>query len=281
MSPVAYGLVLFSALLHAGWNAVLRGGDDRTWAAGWMGIATFAVAAPLLPFVPIPAAAAWPSIAFSSGLHVIYMELLMIAYRKGELSTAYPIARGTSPVLVTLGAWLLVREVPSPFAIAGVFIVSAGILSIALERGHFDRLNIDRGTLIASLLTGVTIACYTVSDGIGVRTAGNALSYNVWIFSIYGLLMTLVFIARRGTKALKGEPRRVGLAVGGGIVSVVAYALVTMAMQHGAMGQVSALRETSVVFAALIGRFFLGESLQARRLAACFAVAAGAVLLAH
>ncbi|WP_025225559.1 EamA family transporter [Fimbriimonas ginsengisoli] len=276
MPPAVYALVLFSAVLHAGWNAALRGGADRQWAAGWMALATFAVALPALPFLPLPSAACLPYLLFSSVLHCVYMWLLVEAYRHGDLGVAYPIARGSSPILVTLGALIVVREIPSPIALVGIGLVSLGILAIAHDRGR-----VDRRTVLVSLATGAAIACYTVSDGLGVRSAGNGLSYNAWLSVSYGLTLSLIFTYRKGVGGWRGEPRQIWLAVGGGVVSVVAYTLVTLAMRDGAMGLVSALRETSVLFAALIGRYVLGEELRFRRFAACAAVALGAVLLAR
>lgn len=283
MSGLGYALVIFSAILHAGWNAVLRGGQDRAWSAGWMAIATCLFSLPWLPFVGVPAAAAWPYLLISAVLHNVYLELLVVAYRTGDLSAAYPIARGSSPVLVCLGAWLAAGETLSPLNAAGVLLVSGGILSIARDRGR-----IDRQTLLASLATGVCIATYTVLDGLGVRHTSLPFAYNAWQFVIYGGMMGARFLYRLGWRAAvapTGDPiqnrKFIAAACAGGVVSVCAYALVTIAMQHSQLGLVSALRETSVVFAALIGRFILREPLPFRRAVACVAIAAGAVFLAR
>lgn len=277
MTPVGIGLVLFAALLHAAWNAALRGGEDRAWSAGWMCVATFAVSAPWIPFVGLPADGAWPYLLASAVLHLVYFELLVVVYRSGDLSAAYPIARGSSPLLVCLGGWAIAREAMPWPSVLGVLLVSGGILAIAR-----DQMKLHRGTLLASLATGACIAGYTLMDGLGVRQAGDPMAYNASLFAIYGGVLALRFAVRYREAAIpEGGAKRVALAFAGGVVSVIAYALVTLAMRHGTMGLVSALRETSVVFAALIGKFVLSERLLPRRLAACATIAIGALLLAH
>jgi len=238
-----------------------------------MGAATLVATIPFLFFVSLPNRASLPMLVLSALLQVAYVQCLAFAYRKGELGTAYPIARGTSPLLVTLGAWFLAKETPAPRTLLGIGVVCVGILALAS-----DRRRVDRTTVLASLATGCFIAAYTVTDGIGIRLAGDSLAYNVWLFAAFGLGMTLTAFAQRGIQGWKGEPRRILTACAGGMMSMVAYGLVVTAMRQGAMGHVSALRETSVVLAVLIGRFFLGEPLSPRRVGACLAVAAGVLL---
>jgi len=162
-------LVLFAALLHASWNALLKGGNDGFWAMTVMGIATSLVCAAVAFFLPLPAPASWPYIAASALLHVGYNAFLVRAYRNGDFGSAYPIARGSSPLLVTLGAAIAVGEWPAPLGILGIILVSGGIISLAFR----DRRLPEAGILYA-LGTGIFIAAYSVTDGMGGRLSGNA-----------------------------------------------------------------------------------------------------------
>lgn len=272
------GFVLLAALLHASWNAMLHGNGDRLLSMTWMSIAIAAVSTVVILLAPWPARAAWPYIVTSGLVHIVYNVTLVRSYRRNDLAQAYPIARGSSPLLVTLGAALFAHEAISPLHAFGIAMISGGIIAIALERRH-----VSRAGALAALTTGVTIALYTVIDGIGVRlSGGEALAYTAWMFLFYWL-MPVLFIATRGFAALwapvRVAPMAIGSSLAGGLVSIAAYGIVIWALQSGAMGSVSALRETSVVFAVLIGRMFLRETVSGRRWLACVIVAGGAVCL--
>jgi drug/metabolite transporter (DMT)-like permease len=267
------GFVLLAALLHATWNAMLHGNEDRFLSMTWMSICIAIVSITALPFLPLPHAGAWPCIVASGLVHIVYNMALVRAYRSGDLGETYPIARGSSPMLVALGAALFAREYPGVLPIVGIALVSAGIISLALQRG-----NVSRKGAFAAFVTGATIAVYTVIDGIGVRASGSAVSYTAWMFAFYALMLPL-FISMRGAQALRAPVPVIVQNAAGGLVSIAAYGIVIWAMQFGAMGAVSALRETSVVFAALIGRMFLSERLSARRLISCCVIALGAVCI--
>ena len=267
------GFVLFAALLHATWNAVLHGNQDRFRSMTWMSLGMAVLSIIAIPFLPIPNPSAWPYIIASGIVHIGYNISLVRAYRTGELGVAYPISRGSSPLLVALGAALFARERLAPVHVFGVLFVSFGIISLSLQRGQVSR----KGTIWA-LITGSTIAAYTVIDGIGVRLSGHAASYAAWMFSFY-VLMPVLFIQRRGATELGAPLRDISGSIGGGVLAVAAYGIVIWAMQSSAMGSVSALRETSVLFAALIGRIFLGEQLTYGRIGSCVAIALGAICL--
>ncbi|WP_250503852.1 DMT family transporter [Caballeronia sp. AZ7_KS35] len=272
------GVVLLAAVLHASWNAMLHGNRDRFFSMTWMSIAIGAVSAIVVFYLPMPAKAAWPYIVASGLVHIVYNVSLVRSYRRGDLAQAYPIARGSSPMLVTLGAAIFAHEAIGPLHALGIVLISGGIIALALQGGRVSRAGV-----LAALTTGVTIAIYTVIDGIGVRLSdGEALTYTAWMFMFYWF-MPMIFVAKRGPAALwtpvKRAPMAVGSSLAGGLVSIAAYGIVIWAMQSGAMGTVSALRETSVVFAALIGRVFLQEAVSARRWLACVVVAVGAVCL--
>ncbi|MFL9965198.1 DMT family transporter [Paraburkholderia sediminicola] len=272
------GIVLLAALLHASWNAMLHGNRDRFLSMTWMSIAIATVSTLVILFTPWPADAAWPYIIASGLVHIVYNVTLVQSYRRNDLGQAYPIARGSSPLLVTLGAALFAHEAIGPLHALGILMISGGIIAIALEGSR-----VSRAGALAALTTGATIAVYTVIDGIGVRLSdGQALAYTAWMFLFYWL-MPVLFVATRGLRALWVPVRTVPMAIGsslvGGLVSIAAYGIVIWALQSGAMGTVSALRETSVVFAVLIGRMFLRETVSEKRWLACVVVAVGAVCL--
>jgi drug/metabolite transporter (DMT)-like permease len=271
-------LVLSTAVFHAGWNAVLRHGSDRLWTSALIAFGGAAIAIAGLPFLPLPAGASVPFLLASFCLHTAYRVMLIFAYRWGELGAVYPIARGTAPLLVTAGAALFAGEYPSAPAFAAIAVVSFGI--IALSRNNLATATPPRALVIAAS-TGLVIAGYSVVDGMGARLAGSAFAYTFWLEAMESLPWPIILLARRGTlrgsAAAQGDGWRALLA---GAISVVGYALVVWAMTQGALGIVSALRETSVVFAALIGWLVLGERLTWHRLAACAVIAAGIVALA-
>ena len=277
MFSLTGGVVLLAALLHASWNAMLHGNRDRFLSMTWMSIAIAGVATFIVVSAPLPDRAAWPYLVASGLVHIFYNVSLVRSYRRNDLALAYPIARGSSPLLVTLGAALFAHETISPLHILGIAMISGGIVAIALGR------HVSRAGALAALTTGATIAVYTVIDGIGVRLSdGQALSYTAWMFLSYWL-MPVLFVAARGFaplwSSMRADPLSVGSSLVGGLVSIAAYGIVIWALESGGMGTVSALRETSVVFAVLIGRVFLRESVSATRWLACVVVATGAVCL--
>jgi drug/metabolite transporter (DMT)-like permease len=277
MSGWVVALVLSTAILHAGWNAVLRHGRDGLWSFTLIAAGAAVLSALCLPFLPLPDRSCLPFLAAAFVLHGLYSVLLIFGYRWGELGAVYPIARGTAPLLVTAGAALFAGERLSLPTLAAIAVISLGI--IALSRDNLASAVPPRAVAVA-MATGIVIASYSVIDGMGARVAGNAASYAFWLAVLDFLPWPLVLLARRGSLrsrlAASGDGWR---AFAGGAVSIIAYALVLWAMTLGALGVVSALRETSVVFAALIGWFFLGERLTVQRLAACGVIATGIVAL--
>jgi drug/metabolite transporter (DMT)-like permease len=276
MSPAVVGLVLFAAALHAAWNAVLRGGADRLWSVTIMSFATTVVAIPLAVVLPLPASPSWPYLLLSSCLQVGYSVFLVYAYGQGELGRVYPIVRGSVPLLVTLGGFLFAGQHPSAVSLLGVVLVALGIMSLALGRRRATAKSV-----VLAFITGLFVASYVTADGIGVRVAGDPWAYAAWIFLIYGALMPTTFMAVRGRLALEVLSAETLKALAGGVISLIAYVAVILALALGPIGPISALRETSVIFAVLIGRIFLGEALTMRRLAACAVIAFGASCLGY
>ena len=274
MSPFVLACVMCAAILHAGWNAVLRGGGDRLWSMTLMMVAVTCVTATAAMFVPWPNAASWPYVIASAVIHTGYNLSLVRTYRVGDLGQTYPISRGSSPVLVALGAMIFAHEAINIVSALGILLVSLGIISLA-----FQGKGLTADFLPTALTTGVLIGAYTVVDGIGVRLSGSSVAYTNSMFLLWSITMPPIFYAMRGRPPAYTRAQT-AMALTGGLVSLLAYGIVIWAMQDGAMGVVSALRETSVVYAAIIGRVFLKERLSARRITSCLAIAMGAACLA-
>jgi len=275
MSPFVIGLALFAAVLHASWNAVLRSGADRFWSITVMSFATTIIAIPFALFLPLPLRESWPYLAISSCLQVGYSVFLIFAYRYGELGQVYPVIRGSVPLLVTFGGFLTGQHLNTR-TFAGVVLVALGIISLAVGKGRAGA-----EAILLALVTGLFVASYTMVDALGVRHAGYPPAYAVWIFLIYGGLMPMTFLIFRGRLAVDIRSPESWKALAGGAVSLAAYGAMISALALGPVGPVSALRETSVVFATLIGRVFLGEAVTARRAAACVVVAFGAICIGY
>lgn len=277
LSALLIPLVLLAALLHAGWNAFVRASGDRLVVLAGVNIVAMLVGAVLVPFVPLPAPAAWPYILLSVVLHCGYYFYLLKAYDRGELIQVYPLARGSAPLLISIGGMLFAGELLSPLAAAGVLLASVGIISLSFERGPPWRLG--NSAVAPALITSVWIAAYSITDGLGGRLSGNALSYICWLSLLDGWPIALyALVLRRGAVA-SGLAANWRYCIAGGVFSMTAYGLVIYAMTLGAMGLVSALRETSVIMAAMIGVFYLKERLTRVRLAAVVMVAAGVIVM--
>ena len=269
--------VLGAGLLHAGWNALLKaapGGepmlDTASVVAGsciWAAIA--------LPFVSLPDPAAWKFIAGSTVIHFGYYVTLAHAYRTGDLSFAYPLMRGTAPLLVAVLGIVLLHELPSAHAMLGIVLICTGIVSIAFIRRERHPPAAARWAFTNAAI----IAAYTLVDGSGARASGNPIAYVTWLIAIEGLPFVGWILWRGGAPAaayLGGSWRR-GLL--GGVASLGAYGIVLFAMTRAPVAAVAALRETSVLFAAVIGALWLKEGFGAMRLAGAASVAVGIAAL--
>lgn len=269
----AVAAALVAALLHAAWNAGLKAGNDRLLDAALLFAVAGAIGLAILPLAPAMNAEAAVWIALTAVLHLPYVYFLARAYELGELGHVYTIARGLPPLLITLLAAVTVAEVPTLTAVAGIALISAGILTVGMSPGAHTR-----ATVLAAAVA-VSIAFYSISDGIGVRASGSALAYNCWVFVAVGvttLAMAAILRPGRITAYARLNWKRAAI---GGVLSFVSYGLVLWAMTFASIAGVSAFRETSVVFAALIGMLFFGESAGPRRLTGALIVAAGAVVL--
>lgn len=264
---------LVAALLHATWNAVLKSGNDRLLDASLLFVVAGALGILSIQFVAPVDPSAWKWIVATSLLHVPYVWFLARAYELGELSHVYTIARGLPPVMVVTLAATLLGEVPTAMGMLGVVMISLGILAVGMTPGAHAR-----STLLA-IAVAVTITLYTLSDGIGVRTSGSPMAYTGWIFFGSALTCMAMSFALRGTAVIAYARVYWRRALMGGVLSFISYGLVLWAMTQASIGGISALRETSVVFAALLAMALLGERSSPMRLAGAITVAAGAVVL--
>ena len=276
MESLYVALVLFSALLHASWNALLHQSRDKLWQTGMMAVPCGLAGLAGVLLLPAPAAASWPYIGASALLELGYSLALIRAYRSGDFGRVYPVARGMSPLLVTLGAWAFGGERPGLVVAGGILMVSAGIVSLAYRRRGLAA----SGGMGAAVLTGCFIASYTVVDGIGVRLAGDPFAYIAWVYLLFNLpLLALVLRAGGDPRPRLADRRAVLTGMLGGVVSLCAYGLVISALRVLPMGQVSALRELSSLFGVLLGWLWLGERPTPLRVAACALMVGGVLML--
>ena len=274
MSTEVLVVVLLSALLHAGWNAMVRASGDKLMASLLVACGAAALALPLLPWLPLPAAASLPFLLASAAIHVAYFLLVARAYRDADLGLAYPLMRGTAPLLTALAAAAWLGEVPDAVAALGIALVCAGVLALAgAARHHAGRQS---GAILAALANAGVIALYTVIDGQGVRLAGHALAYSAWLFVLTALLLLATALLWRKPAGLRVPAGAARILLLGGTGTLGAYSLVLWAMAQAPIASVAALRETSIVFAALIGTLLLHEPLGRWRLLAVVMVGAGA-----
>jgi drug/metabolite transporter (DMT)-like permease len=268
--------LLAAAAIHAGWNALVKSDMDRFRSIAIIAVFGALGAIALLPFFPAPAPESWPFMAASAAIQVGYCFALVRAYDHGDLASVYPIARGSAPVFVTIGAALFAREIPSTPGLLGIALVSLGIFTLSLGSGRPSAKAIR-----AALITGLFIAGYALVDGIGVRRSGSALGYIVWQAALASSLITLSYVVTR--RALPKMPGgKASFALGtAGILSALAYGVSVWAMSLSAMGAVSAVRETSILFAALFGAVLLKEKLTGPKLAGIGIVTLGVVTLSQ
>lgn len=268
---------MLAAALHAGWNALIKIGLDRYLTVCLIQVGAGLVALSALPFVAVPAVEAWPLIALSVLLHIGYNGFLAHAYTYGDLGQVYPLSRGSSPLIVALLSVTLLHETLSPGQLAGLLALVFGIWLMAIRGVKNAPLNTP--LLITALITASFIAAYSLTDAVGARLNNDALSYAMWLFAINGLVTLIVLIGMRGPKVMRqlGPHWRAGLV--GAMMSLVAYSIVIWAMTLAPVALVTALRESSVLFALLIGRVLLKEPMPAMRVAACVVILLGVVTL--
>jgi len=274
MSAAIFTIILFAALLHAVWNAIVKVAPDKTLSAILVAISGATISALIVPMLPQPAPAAWPFLAISTVLQVGYYALVASAYRAADMSLAYPLMRGLAPLIVAaVTAFALGDHLTAP-AWIGVVLVSVGVVATALgARGSGN----GRGALFA-IGNAVVIAAYTISDGLGVRASNAPVAYTMWLMILTALpLIVWVIVFRRDFP--RYARRYAGLGFVGGLATLTSYGLALWAMTLAPVAVVAALRETSILFGTAIAALVLKERVTPARLAAIGLIAAGAVAL--
>lgn len=278
MTVTVFLAVLAAALMHAVWNALIKVRLDRFASIQLMTLGMGVAALPTLPFVAVPDGAVWPWIVASTALHTGYRLFLVKAYESGDLSLAYPLARGAAPLLTTLGGILLVNEVPGPLSILGILLLSSGTLLMSF-RGGASMSGVDRRAVGFALVTSLFVAGYTLTDGSGARTASTASSYAAWLFVTDGLWTLVLCLWLRGRAAVSTMLPEWKTGIVTGALAAGAYWIAMWAMTKAPIASVAALRETSILFAMTISVFALREKLTAWRIAAALFIVGGVIAL--
>lgn len=276
---LASGLVLVSAVLHAGANVFIKTSDDGLITRGCMNALACIMALPFLFLVSLPDADLWRLLGISVIIHALYPFFLVKAYRAGDLSAMYPIARGGVPILVTGFAAVTMQIQPGPNALAGIALISVAVASLAFV-GNAAPL---RKRLRASgwaLTTSVIIAAYTVVDATGLRQAENFLVYLFWLFALDGFTVAMLVLLVRHSAVIPHLKQHWKPTLAAGAMGVAAYGLAMLALAIGSVAEIAALRESSIIFAALFGCYFLREPLGRTRIVAAILAVLG-ILVMH
>ena len=274
MSLTTFCIVLLGAALHATWNAIVKGGNDKLLTTALVAGAAALLAMIALPFLPLPAPASWLCIAASTLFQIGYFILLARTYLIADMSQAYPLMRGTAPLIVAIAGVSFLRESLAPLAWLGVLIICAGILGMAVTK----RPGQSRGVSLA-LLNAVVIAGYTMIDGAGVRRSGTPAAYTLWIFLLTGIPLVLWAFVTRKWAFSRYVAMNWHYGIIGGFGTVASYGLALWAMTQAPVTVISALRETSILFGTIISGVVLKERVDRARITAACTIAAGAIAL--
>ena len=270
-------LVLLGACLHATWNALVKSGSDKQLDSTLVALGASVTSIAALPFVPMPALAAWPYIFASVCIHFTYYQLVGAAYKHGDIGLVYPLMRGAAPLIVALSTGLFLGETLTPLMYLGIATISGGVLALAFEaRGGGST---GRAVGVA-LLNALVISLYTYVDGLGARAAGHPIAYTLWICILPPVPLFLFAFATRGTAAvLRHALSSWKRGLFGGAGSVASYGLALYAMTRAPIAAVAALRETSILFALLISVLLLKERASPWRYVAGAVIAAGGLAM--
>ncbi len=278
MTSLVFGAVLFAALCHAGWNALIKGGLDPLATTTLITFGAAAVALVLLPFAGTPDRAAWAWLLASALVHLFYFAGLIESYRTGDLSQVYPIARGAAPLMTASVAVFAVGEQLSVLGWWGIGALVAGVCLLSI-RGGRDLAHFDARSVGFALFTALSICAYSIVDGIGARASGNAIAYSLWLFLGIACLLGPYAFVRSGGAVLKPIAAAWPRGLVGGAMQVFSYTVARGAMTLAPIALVAALRETSVLFGAAIAVVVLKEPLRAMRVAAALVIVIGLVLI--
>ena len=278
MESLVFAAVLFGAACHASWNAVIKVGFDPFSTTVMVAVAAGIVALPFAPLVGVPDPAAWPWVVASILLHLVYFIGLIESYRAGDMGQVYPIARGSAPLLTaTLSAALLGERLSVP-AWGGIVLLVTGVFSLSL-RGGRSFIGLDRRAVGFALFTATTICAYSLVDGVGARVSGNPHAYSVALFTGNAVIMAGYALGRRGGSIIVDMAPFRARGLVGGALQLGSYWIAIWAMTVAPIAIVAALRETSVLFGALIAVVVLKEPLRPVRVAAALVIVAGLALI--
>ncbi|WP_069301536.1 EamA family transporter [Neptunicoccus sediminis] len=276
MSVAVFAAVLFAALLHASWNAIVKFGEDKFQGMVLLSISHGLIGLVMIAVFPAPARESWWLLAGSVLCHLIYKSFLTIAYMRGDLSRVYPIARGTAPMIVLGVSLLILPDVVTGTQVGGILLVGLGIVLMA--KGVFTHGE-ERALIPYALMAAIGTAGYSLFDGMGARASGHASGFVAWLFFLDAFLFTLGGLALRGRAVLPRSGRVWALGMVAGLASVVAYWIAVWAMTVAPIAVVTALREVSVLFAVLIGIFFFKDRADAGKLLAAVVIVLGVIAI--
>lgn len=277
MSLTLISLMLTAAALHAAWNVVVKAAPDQRAEVVLVAQVAALIAGSALPFLPAPAVAAWPYLAASVLIQFLYFQLLGLVYRHGELSYAYPLMRGTAPLLTALAGVIAVGEHLGPGAWLGVLLLSSGVLMLGAD--HLRSRRFGWKVTGSGLLNASVIAGYTIVDGIGIRICAVPWSYIAWLFFLNGVTLSLHTGAHAPRRFLEYAATRWRTGLLCGVCMTASYGVALWAMTRAPLALVAALRETSVLFATVFAAAFLKERFGAARYVAAALVTAGAIAM--
>ncbi|MFG2354505.1 EamA family transporter [Streptomyces sp. NPDC048521] len=279
MTPLVAAAVLLAAVTHAGWNAIAHRITDKLVGFTLISGGGLLIGLAAVPFVAFPAGPAWPFLLTSAAVHIAYYALLMTSFRLGDFGQAYPLARGSAPLVVTVLAAVFAHEVPGAWAMAGIAVSCVGLTGVGLWGLRGGRP--DWAAVGAALATGLTIAAYTVIDGLGVRAAHAPLGYIAWLMAVQGAVIPAYMYARARGDTVRLLRPYAALGLLGAALSVGAYALVLWAQTRAELAPVAALRESSIIVGAAIGALLFKERFGAPRIAAAGLLVVGIGLMLH
>lgn len=279
MTPIIFATVLFAAALHAGWNTLVKSGSDKLVSTTLVAAGGGVIGLIALPFAPMIETAAIPYLVASAIIHVGYFTMIGLLYRNADLSIAYPVTRGSAPLLTTGLAAFVLHEIPTGLSLVGAVSLSFGILWLATD--GIRKGGIDRKTLLFAVMNGGIIALYTIVDGTGGRLSGHSVSYNIWLEFLDGVLFVPAALYVRGKPLGRELIRQWTTALLGGGAAFASYGIAIWAMTYAPIGQIAAVRESSVLFATVFGAVFLNEKFGRPRYIAAVFVAAGLAALRY
>jgi len=275
MTLTVFLAVMAAAFLHAGWNGIVKTGLSKQTSMFLLSVGHALIGLCVVPFFPLPDPEVWPWLLASGAIHMAYQMLLAYAYEQGDLSRVYPIARGAAPLVVLIISFLFLPDTLEGGELWGILVLGAGIVVMAsgvLTNGESRRL------LPFALGSALATAGYTLADGLGARVSGEPVAYVGWLMVLSAVFFTPAVIALKGASVLRASPKAWGLGMLAAAASFGAYAIAVWAMTVAPIALVGALRETSILFAVLIGWLFFNEKMDSAKAVGAILIVAGVIL---